>query len=107
VTYSVPARWIGQEVKVEVYEGRLKIYQGRQLLSQVPRATGDRWVVIDYRHLIEHLLRKPRSRCINLKARIFDAVKGGIKGGLDITNTLVNSKISCRRNIIGVHGQKA
>jgi len=59
VTYSVPARWIGQEVKVEVYEGRLKIYHGRQLLSEVPRATGDRGVVIDYRHLIEHLLRKP------------------------------------------------
>lgn len=59
VTYSVPARLIGQEVKVEVYEGRLKIFHGRELLLELARATGDRGVVIDYRHLIEHLLRKP------------------------------------------------
>jgi transposase len=59
VTYSVPARLIGQQVKVEVYEGHLKIYHGRQLLLEVARATGDRGKRIDYRHLIEHLLRKP------------------------------------------------
>ncbi|MGH8335755.1 MAG: Mu transposase domain-containing protein, partial [Gammaproteobacteria bacterium] len=59
VTYSVPARLIGQEVRVEVYEGRLQIFHGRELLLSLPRAGGDRGVVIDYRHLIEHLLRKP------------------------------------------------
>jgi hypothetical protein len=59
VTYSVPARLIGQEVKVEVYEGYLKLYHGRQLLLEIERATGDRGVKIDYRHLIDHLLRKP------------------------------------------------
>jgi transposase len=59
VTYSVPARLIGQEVKVEVYEGHLKIFHGRELLLELARATGDRGVVINYRHLIEHLLRKP------------------------------------------------
>lgn len=59
VTYSVPARLIGQTVKVEVYEGHLKIYHGGQMLLELARATGDRGVKIDYRHLIEHLLRKP------------------------------------------------
>ena len=59
VTYSVPARLIGQEVKVEVYEGHLKILHGRELLLELARATGDRGVKIDYRHLIGHLLRKP------------------------------------------------
>ncbi len=59
VTYSVPARLIGQEVKVEVYEGRLKILHGREPLLELARAAGDRGVVINYRHLIEHLLRKP------------------------------------------------
>lgn len=59
VTYSVPARLIGQEVKVEVYEGRLKILHGREPLLELARATGDRGLKIDYRHLIEHLLRKP------------------------------------------------
>ena len=59
VGYSVPARWIGHEVKVEVYESELKIYAGRELLLTLPRQGGDRGVVLDYRHVIEHLLRKP------------------------------------------------
>ena len=59
VTYSVPARMIGQTVRVEVYEGALKIFHGRELLLRLPRAGGDRGVVIDYRHIITHLLRKP------------------------------------------------
>jgi hypothetical protein len=59
VGYSVPARLIGQEVKVEVSENQLKIYLSRELLLTVPRECGDRGVVLDYRHVIDHLLRKP------------------------------------------------
>ena len=59
VGYSVPARLIGQELKAEVSENELKIYFGREWLLTVPRACGDRGVVLDYRHVIEHLLRKP------------------------------------------------
>ena len=59
VTYSVPARLIGQAVRVEVYEGQLKIFHGREQLLSLARAVGDRGAVIDYRHIIEHLLRKP------------------------------------------------
>jgi hypothetical protein len=59
VTYSVPARLIGQEVRVQVYEGQLQVFHGRELLLSLGRAAGDRRAVIDYRHLIEHLLRKP------------------------------------------------
>lgn len=59
VGYSVPARWIGQEVKVEVSESQLRIYGGRELLLTLPRQLGDRGMVLDYRHVIEHLLRKP------------------------------------------------
>ena len=60
VVYSVPARLIGQEVRVEVYEGQLKVFHGRELLLlSLARARGERRAVIDYRHVIEHLLRKP------------------------------------------------
>jgi hypothetical protein len=59
VAYSVPARLIGQELKVEVYERQLKLYSGRELLLVLPRHCGDRGVVLDYRHVIDHLLRKP------------------------------------------------
>lgn len=59
VGYSVPARLIGQELRVEVYEHQLKLYSGRELLEVLPRHCGDRGVVLDYRHVIDHLLRKP------------------------------------------------
>ncbi len=57
--YSVPARLIGHTVKVEVYESQLKIYSGRECLLTLPRRCGSRGVVLDYRHIIDHLLRKP------------------------------------------------
>jgi hypothetical protein len=56
VTYSVPARLIGQTVRVEVYEGTLKIFHSRELLLSLPRARDDRGAVIDYRHIITHLV---------------------------------------------------
>jgi hypothetical protein len=59
VGYSVPARWIGQELKVEIYEAELKIYAGRELLLKLARERGDRGAVIDFRHVIDQLLRKP------------------------------------------------
>jgi hypothetical protein len=59
VAYSVPARLIGQELRVEVYETALKIFHERELLLSLPRRAGDRGAVIDYRHVMEHLLRKP------------------------------------------------
>jgi len=58
VGYSVPARLIGSEVKVEVYEDQLKLYSGRELLLVLPRRRGQ-GMVFDYRHVIDHLLRKP------------------------------------------------
>ena len=59
IGYSVPARLIGQQVKVEVYESELKLYSGRELLLSLPRRHSDRGMVLDYRHVIDHLLRKP------------------------------------------------
>ena len=56
---SVPARLIGQELKVEVYERELKLYSGRELLLSLPRHTGNQGMGLDYRHVIDHLLRKP------------------------------------------------
>jgi hypothetical protein len=59
VTYSVPSRLIGERLRVEVYESVLKVYLGRERVLELPRACGDRGAVIDFRHLIGPLLRKP------------------------------------------------
>jgi transposase len=58
VTYSVPARFIGRWLRARVYEQHLEIYHGAERIAQVPRLTGRR-AAIDYRHVIEALLRKP------------------------------------------------
>ena len=59
VTYSVPARLIGQAVRVQVHESVLQVYLGRERVLELARRRGDRGAVIDFRHLIGPLLRKP------------------------------------------------
>lgn len=57
--YSVPSRLIGHTVRVQLYESELKVYLGRDLIMTMPRIRGDRGALIDFRHLIVPLLRKP------------------------------------------------
>jgi hypothetical protein len=58
-TYSVPSRLIGHTLRVECHEARLKVYLGREFLFELPRLKGDRGSLVDFRHVIEPLLRKP------------------------------------------------
>ncbi len=57
-TYSVPSRFIGQKLKALVDHDTVRIYYGKHLILTAPRLeSGGR--VINYRHIIFHLLRKP------------------------------------------------
>lgn len=57
--YSVPSRLIGHTLRVELYEAELKVYLGRDFLFCLPRLRGDRGALVDFRHVITPLLRKP------------------------------------------------
>jgi len=57
--YSVPSRLIGHTLRVELYEAHLKVYLGREFLFDLPRQRGDRGALVDFRHVIVPLLRKP------------------------------------------------
>ena len=57
--YSVPSRLIGQKLRVELYEAQLKVYLAREFLFELPRLRGDRGALVDFRHVIRPLLRKP------------------------------------------------
>jgi hypothetical protein len=57
--YSVPTRLIGHTLRVEYYESQLKVYLGREHLFDLPRLRGDRGGLVDFRHVIVQLLRKP------------------------------------------------
>jgi len=59
VTYSVPSRLIGTKLKARIYEDKIDLFSGADLVFSMPRMLGDRGMVIDYRHIIHSLIRKP------------------------------------------------
>jgi hypothetical protein len=57
--YSVPTSLIGHTVTVRVHEWHLEVYYGGKLMETLPRLIGSRKHHVNYRHLIDTLLRKP------------------------------------------------
>ena len=57
--YSVPSRLIGEKVRVHRYEDRLEVYYAGELQLVIPRSPGRGHPQIDYRHVIDWLVRKP------------------------------------------------
>jgi len=58
-TYSVPARLIGERVRVHLHHDHLEVYFAGRLVEQLPRLRGQRWARIDYHHVIWSLVKKP------------------------------------------------
>lgn len=65
ILYSAPSRLIGHRLKVRLYSDRLDCYLSGALVLTLARGTrsavGGRSRVIDYRHFIEALKRKPQA----------------------------------------------
>lgn len=65
VFYSVPSRLIGHRLRVRLYDDRLEIYLGgtqqMTLARGRARANGKHGHVVDYRHVIHALKRKPMA----------------------------------------------
>lgn len=57
--YSVPSRLIGQKVQVRQYVQHLEVWYGQTLLQQMPRLRGRKQHQVNYRHIIDWLVRKP------------------------------------------------
>jgi hypothetical protein len=58
--YSVPARYIGQQVRVRVEEGWLSFYCGQHCIERTPRQPGTgQGVYVNWRHVLPQLRRKP------------------------------------------------
>lgn len=58
-SYSVPSRLIGEKVRVHRHEDHLDVYYAGELQESMPRHSGRGKAVIDYRHIIHWLVRKP------------------------------------------------
>ena len=65
VFYSVPSRLIGQRLRVHLYDDRLECFQGSSLILTLrrgrPQPSGKHGHVVDYRHIIHSLRRKPMA----------------------------------------------
>ena len=57
--YSVPARLIGERVRVHLHHDHLEVYYAGKLVERLPRIRGQRWARIDYHHVIWSLVKKP------------------------------------------------
>jgi len=57
--YSVNSRLIGEQVQVRQYAEELQVWYAQRLLDTLPRLRGVGKYRIDYRHIIDWLVRKP------------------------------------------------
>lgn len=57
--YSVPSRLIKEQVEVRLYSERLEIWYGQKRIETFPRVRGKGGSRVDYRHIIDWLVRKP------------------------------------------------
>ena len=58
-TYSVPSRLIGEKVRVRIHDQRLEIFYGGMRQFDVEKLRGEGRCRIQYRHVIDSLVRKP------------------------------------------------
>lgn len=59
MVYSVPCRLIGVKLLARIGENEIVLLVGAREVARLQLSRGDRGAVIDFRHLIGHLLRKP------------------------------------------------
>jgi len=58
-TYSVNSRLMGERVEVRIYAEHLEVWYGQRQVEKLPRLRGRQKHRIDYRHVIDTLVRKP------------------------------------------------
>lgn len=65
VFYSVPSQLVGHRLRVRLYDDRLELFVGSSAVDTLPRARcdarGNRTHVVNYRHVIHSLRRKPMA----------------------------------------------
>ncbi len=58
-SYSVPSRLIGREVQIRLYSDHVEVYYKGHFVERMERVRGDGEVNVNYRHVINSLVRKP------------------------------------------------
>ena len=58
-TYSVPSRLIGERVEVRLYVEHVEVWYAQREVERFPRLRGRQKRAVNYRHIIDWLVRKP------------------------------------------------
>ena len=58
-TYSVNSRLIGERVDIRLYVEHLEVWYSQRCVEKIPRLRGENGHHINYRHIIDWLVRKP------------------------------------------------
>ncbi len=64
VTYTVPSRFIGERLYVQLFDHELKLFHGHVAvltLTRIHNSTKQRIRSVNYRHVIDSLVRKPQA----------------------------------------------
>ncbi len=57
--YSVPSRLIGEPVEARLFMDHVEVWYGQKKVAEMPRLRGRQKHRVDYRHIIDWLVRKP------------------------------------------------
>lgn len=60
-SYSVHSKLIGSQVTVRLGAEKLTVYLGTKQVEELPRISGENRYSVDYRHIIDSLVRKPMA----------------------------------------------
>ena len=99
VFYSTPSRLIGHRLRVRLYDDRLDVYLGATLQMTMPRgrphANGAHDHVVDYRHLIHSLRRKPMALMgLVYRDKLFP--RQAYRRTFDVLVATVSARVACR-----------
>ena len=102
VFYSVPSRLIGHRLRVRLYDDRLELFIGGTALLTVPRGRpsdgGKHGHVVDYRHVIHALRRKPLA-LLNLVYRDQLFPREAYRRTFEALQAQLSERAACRRMV--------
>jgi len=99
VFYTVPSRLIGHRLRARLYDDRLELFIGGTALMTIPRgragANGKHGHVVDYRHVIHALRRKPMA-LLNLSYRDQLFPREAYRRTFERLSELLPARVACR-----------
>ena len=99
VFYSTPSRLIGHRLRVRLHDDRLDVYLGATLQMTLPRgrahANGAHDHVVDYRHIIHSLRRKPMALMgLVYRDKLFP--RQAYSRAFDVLIAALSTRVACR-----------